>query len=149
VTERTFAMIKPDGRPQEEAIRANIREAGFNLIVEKELTLNPQQVAEFYSEHSSRPFFADLLDHMTSGPVLVMVLEREGAIKQWRELMGPTDPLRACEIAPKTIRAKYWNGNPLPENVVHGSDSLQAAEREINFFFPELTEINTTEWIDA
>jgi len=132
---RTLALVKPDARQHTEEIISDIRAGGFRILVRRERMMKDLQVEQFYKEHKDQPFFGPLLSHMTSGVITMMVLETDGqmpAWQAWRNMMGSTDPYRA-EVG--TIRKKYWNGKSLPANVVHGSDSAAAAEREIAFFF--------------
>lgn len=132
--ERTLAMIKPD------AVKAmhtgkiidQIEHAGFVIVDFKKVHLDKERAEEFYEMHKGRKFFADLVDMMISGPVVVMVLEKMNGIKSWRELMGDTDPMQAKE---GTIRKQF--GVDKGKNAVHGSDSPEAAEREIKFFFAD------------
>ena len=130
--EKTLSIIKPD------AVAKNIigelysmfENAGFKVVAAKMLHLTREEAEAFYEMHSTRPFFKSLVSFMTSGPVMIQVLEGEDAIPRYRDLMGSTDPK---EAAPGTIRALYANN--IEENAVHGSDSLDAARREIAFFF--------------
>ncbi len=94
------------------------------------MTLTRKQAEAFYDVHNERPFYGSLCDYMTSGPVVVMVLEGERAIERWRELMGATDPAKAAE---GTIRKKF--GQNIEQNATHGSDAKETAEREVSFFF--------------
>ena len=136
--ERTLAIIKPDAREHTKAILERIKEAGFTIIAQRELLLKRAQIEEFYREHRGRPFFEALIDHMASGIVTILVLERKSpsgcreAWQDWRDLMGRTNPALAEH---GTIRWEFGRYNELPKNVVHGSDSERAAEREIPFFF--------------
>ena len=134
MAERTLAMIKPDAHAETEEIIRIVQEAGFVIIREKVMALVRDQVMIFYQEHQERPFFNDLGVHMVSGPVTVLVLERENAVQEWRDLMGATNPANAKA---GTIRARFAKpGDPIFKNVVHGSDSPEAARREIAMFFP-------------
>ncbi len=130
--ERTLAILKPDAvaRNLIGEINRRIEEAGFRIVALRMVHLSERQAREFYAVHADKPFYEDLVRYMTSGPVVVEVLEREEAVQKWRELMGATDPKRA---APGTIRADF--GTSIEENVVHGSDSPENAEREIHYFF--------------
>ena len=133
--EQTLSIIKPDGVKR--AVIGNIitrfEQAGLRLSASRMLQITTQQAKDFYAEHSARPFYADLVEFMTSGPVMVMVLEGENAITRNRELMGATDPAQA---APGTIRADF--ATSIDHNIVHGSDAPASAKREISFFFPDL-----------
>ncbi|GMI86049.1 hypothetical protein like AT1G17410 [Hibiscus trionum] len=135
--ERTLGMIKPDGISGNytDRIKQVILESGFEISKEMVIQLDEENAAEFYAEHSSRSFFTNLIRYMTSGPVLVMVLEKEDAVARWRDLIGPTDAGKAKISHPHSIRAMC--GVDLEKNCVHGSDSHQSAKREIAFFFKE------------
>ena len=130
--ERTFSMIKPDATAKNVtgAINAMIEGAGFRIIAQKRIQMTVPQAEAFYAEHKGKPFFDGLVEMMTSGPVVVQVLEGDNVIKGYRALMGATNPANA---EPGTIRAKF--GGELPCNAVHGSDSPESAAREIAFFF--------------
>lgn len=130
--EKTFVMIKPD------ALRRNItgivvayfEEEELEVAAQKMIRLTQERAAEFYAEHKERPFFAALVQNITEGPVIPMVLKGENAIARAREIIGATNPAEAAE---NTIRGDL--GESLDFNTVHGSDSPKAAEREISFFF--------------
>ncbi len=132
--ERTLAIIKPD------AIRAKnagkiidmIEAHGFNILRMKKMQLTKEQAEEFYAVHKARSFFDELTSFMISGPVIVMALEKENAIADWRKLMGETNPANA---APGTIRKLF--GANIGDNAVHGSDSPETAQFEVGFFFPD------------
>lgn len=136
--ERTLSIIKPD------AVKKNVvgkimdrfESNGLKIVAAKKLLLTKCTAGEFYAIHKERPFFNDLVEFMTSGPVMVMVLEGENAVKKNRELMGDTDPKKATK---GTIRADF--AQSIDANAVHGSDSLENAKNEIAFFFAQ-TEIN-------
>lgn len=133
--ERTLAIIKPDA-VKKHAIGDIIRryeEAGIAPIALKMSTLSKETAEGFYAVHKERPFFGDLTTYMASGPVVVLVLEGENAIKTNRDLMGATDPTKA---EAGTIRAAH--GASIEENAVHGSDAPETAQFEISFFFPDL-----------
>ncbi len=132
--ERTFSIIKPDAveRNLVGEIYNRIEKAGLTIIAAKMVKLNEEQASGFYAEHEGKPFFEPLKEFMTSGPIMVQVLEGENAISRYRELMGKTNPE---EAAAGTLRADYAVSMRL--NSVHGSDSLESAEREIAFFFPD------------
>ena len=131
-TEQTFAIIKPDAVASGHTgqILAMIEKAGFRIRGMKMLRLSRQQAEGFYEIHKDKAFFGGLVTFMTEGPVVVMVLQREGAIKHWRELMGATNPEKAEE---GTIRKKYAKN--IERNAVHGSDARETAAVEIPFFF--------------
>lgn len=130
--QRTLSIIKPDAVAKNVIgqIIARFEAAGLQVVAAKMLHLSQEQAEGFYAEHKGRGFFADLVAFMTSGPVLVQVLEGENAIARNRELMGATNPK---EAAPGTIRADF--AQSIDANAVHGSDAPASAEREIAFFF--------------
>jgi len=132
--ERTFSIIKPDAVAKNVIgkIYSRFEDAGLRIVAARMLQLTRQQAGEFYAVHKERPFYNDLVDFMTSGPVMVQVLEGENAIARNREVMGATNPKDA---APGTIRADF--AETVDENAVHGSDAPETAEVEIAFFFPE------------
>ncbi|XP_023547543.1 probable nucleoside diphosphate kinase 5 isoform X2 [Cucurbita pepo subsp. pepo] len=140
-TEKTLAMIKPDGLRGNytDRIRRAIVESGFRILKERVVELDEDRASRFYAEHSSKSFFPTLVKYMTSGPVCVMVLEKQNAIADWRAMIGPTDATKARATHPNSIRAMC--GLDSEKNCVHGSDSLQSAQREISFFFEETGEI--------
>src|SRR5690554_3225893 len=130
--ERTFAMIKPDGVKRGltgEVIR-RIEQKGFRIVGLKQLVISRETAETHYGEHRDKPFFAGLVSFITSGPVVAMVLEGENAILEWRKMMGATNPRDAT---PGTIRGDL--ATILDENVAHGSDAPETAEREIGIFF--------------
>jgi nucleoside-diphosphate kinase len=130
--ERTLSIIKPDAVSKNliGEIYGMFEKSGFRIIAAKMLHLTREEAEAFYDVHSTRPFFKSLISFMISGPVMIQVLEGEQAVLRYRELMGATDPK---EAAPGTIRALYADN--IEANVVHGSDSLDTARREIAFFF--------------
>lgn len=130
--ERTLSIIKPDAvaKGAVGAILAVFEKAGLRPIALKLVQLSEQQAKGFYAVHKARPFYGDLVKFMTSGPVVVSVLEGEGAIARNRELMGATDPAKA---APGTIRAQW--ASDIERNAVHGSDAPETARVEIAYFF--------------
>src|SRR5918994_3535863 len=132
--ERTFSIIKPDAteRNLTGAVNALIEKAGLRIVAQKRIRMTREQAETFYSVHKARPFFGELVDFMTSGPVVVQVLEGEGAIAKYREIMGATNPAQAAE---GTIRKQF--AKSVGENTVHGSDSAENAEIEIRQFFSE------------
>ncbi len=135
--ERTFSIIKPDAteRNLTGAINALIEKAGLRIVAQKRVRWTRAQAEKFYEEHKARPFYGELCDFMTSGPIVIQVLEGENAIARYREVMGATDPAKADE---ETIRKMF--GRSVGENSVHGSDSPASAEREIllNFGLNEI-----------
>lgn len=131
-TEQTFAIIKPDAVAAGHTgnILGMIEQAGFRIRGLKMTRLSKQQAEGFYEIHREKPFFSGLVEFMTEGPVVVMVLQRENAIKHWREVMGATNPEKAAE---GTIRKKFAKN--IERNAVHGSDAPETAAVEIPFFF--------------
>ena len=130
--ERTFSIIKPNAvkKNQIGRIITMMEEDGLKIVHAKMKTLTKSEAEGFYAEHKERPFFGSLVGFMTSGPVLLMVLEGDKAVEKYRALMGATDPAKA---APQTIRKVF--GESLEKNSVHGSDSPTSAAREIQYFF--------------
>ena len=130
--ERTLCIVKPDAvkRRVIGRILAMIEEGGLTPVATRLLTLAPSDAERFYAVHRERPFFADLVRFMSSGPVFVAVLEGDGAIARWRDLMGPTDSKKAPK---KTVRGEF--GTDIEKNAVHGSDGPDTARAEIGFFF--------------
>lgn len=135
MTTRTLSIIKPDGtkRNLTGKINALIEENGFRIVAQKRIKLSEEQAQKFYFVHKDRPFFGELVESMTSGPVVVQVLEAENAVPKYRDLMGATNPEQA---AAGTIRKQF--ALSIGENTVHGSDSEENALIEINFFFSAL-----------
>lgn len=136
--QQTFVMVKPDGVQRAlvgEVIR-RIEQKGFRLAAVKMIKIDRAQAELHYAEHRERPFFSDLVDFITSGPVIAMVWEGQSVISAIRTMMGKTNPL---EAAPGTIRGDF--GNNINFNIIHGSDSEESAQREINLFF-DSSEIN-------
>jgi len=131
--ERTFTIIKPDSveNGNTGAIMAHLEREGFSILAGRMLRLSTAQAEGFYAVHRERPFYQDLVAYMTSGPVWVLALERENAVRHLREVMGATDPLKADE---GTIRKLY--GESIERNAIHGSDSPENAAIELAFFFP-------------
>ena len=133
--ERTFAVIKPDAvsRGLQGEILSRINKAGFQIVAIKSLRLTKEEAGGFYAVHKERPFFGELTDFMSSGKIFAMVLEADGAILNWRDAMGATDPKKA---APGTIRHDL--GTSIGNNVTHGSDAPETAAFEIGYFFSGL-----------
>lgn len=133
-TERTFSIIKPDAtrRNLTGAINARIEEAGLRIIAQRRIRMTREQAEAFYAVHRERPFFNDLVAFMTSGPVVVQVLEGDNAVAHYREIMGATNPAEAAE---GTIRKDF--AESIEANSVHGSDSPENAVIEIGHFFTE------------
>ena len=130
--ERTFSIIKPDAtkRNLTGAINAIIESAGLRIVAQKRVRITREQAETFYGVHRERPFFGELVDFMTSGPVVVQVLEGEGAIAKYRDVMGATDPKKAADGTIRKVHAQS-----IGENSVHGSDAPDTAAQEIAQFF--------------
>src|SRR5437764_9910181 len=130
--ERTFSILKPDAtrRNLTGAVNAVIEKAGLRIVAQKRIRMTKDQAETFYSVHKARPFFGELVEFMTSGPVVVQVLEGENAVAKYRDVMGATDPSKA---APSTIRKAF--AKSIGENSVHGSDAPDTAAKEIAQFF--------------
>ena len=130
--ERTLSIIKPDAVAKSVIgqIYSRFEKAGLNIVAAKMMHLSNKQAEKFYEVHKLRPFFKDLVSFMTTGPVFIMVLEGNNAVQVNRDLMGATDPSKAEK---GTIRADF--AKTIDENAVHGSDSLENAKKEIEFFF--------------
>jgi len=132
---RTFTMIKPDAvkAGHTGAILAKINEAGFRIVALKQQKLSIEKAGAFYAVHKERPFYGELVDFMSSGPIVAAILEKENAVEDFRTLIGATDPSKA---EPGTIRAMFAKN--VGENAIHGSDSDDNAEIECNFHFSQL-----------
>lgn len=141
--EKTLAIIKPDAL--EKGIVGELckrmEDGGLKIVGIKMLQLTPKKAEGFYAVHQGKPFFANLIKFMSSGPCVVICLEGEGAIRRWRDTMGATDPEKATE---GTIRKDF--GNDIEKNAVHGSDATETARFEISYFF-EPGEVVSYEWI--
>ena len=132
--EQTLSIIKPDAveRNLEGEIKEMFKNKGFQIIKEKKILIEKSEAEKFYKVHETKPFYNDLCAYLSSGPIVVMILQKEGAVKANRELMGATNPKDAEE---GTIRKKY--GISIDKNSVHGSDSIDNAKIEIDFFFKD------------
>ncbi len=132
--EQTLSIIKPDAveRNLENEIKKEFVNKGFKIAKEKKIQLAKSEAEEFYKVHETKPFYNDLCTYLSSGPIVVMILEKEGAVAANRELMGTTDPKKAEE---GTLRKKFCVS--IDKNSVHGSDSVENAKTEINFFFKD------------
>ena len=130
--EHTLSIIKPDAveRNLSEEIKNEFKKKGFNILKEKKVKLEKTEAEKFYQIHQSKPFYNDLCDYLSSGPIIAMILEKENAVAENRKLMGSTDPKNAED---GTLRKRY--GISIDKNSVHGSDSVENAKVEINFFF--------------
>lgn len=133
--ERTFAIIKPDAVSKgfTGKIIHRIENAGFKIVAMKKIHMSKKQAEGFYAVHSSKPFFNDLTTFMSSSPCVVMILEKENAILDWRKLMGATNPANAEE---GTLRKEF--GANIDNNAVHGSDALETANQETRYFFADI-----------
>ena len=132
--EQTLSIIKPDAveRNLDDQIKKIFQNKGFKIVKEKKIQLEKSEAEKFYKVHETKPFYNDLCDYLSSGPIVVMVLEKDNAVLGNRELMGATNPTDAEE---GTIRKKY--GISIDKNSVHGSDSVENAKIEIDFFFKD------------
>ncbi|HOP60680.1 MAG TPA: nucleoside-diphosphate kinase [Candidatus Saccharicenans sp.] len=132
MSEKTLAIIKPDAVKKRVIGRIiqRIEDEGFNILGLKMVQLTLEEAKKFYAVHKDKPFYDSLTEFMSSGPIVVLLLEGEQAIKHWREVMGATNP---AEARPGTLRREF--GFSIERNTVHGSDSPQTAETEIKFFF--------------
>ena len=132
--EQTLSIIKPDAveRNLDNEIKEMFKNKGFNIIKDKKIQIAKAEAEQFYKVHETKPFYKDLCEYLSSGPIVVMVLEKEKAVSENRELMGATKPEDAAE---GTIRKKY--GISIDKNSVHGSDSVENAKIEIDFFFKD------------
>ncbi len=133
-TEQTLSIIKPDavGRNLHEEIKNEFNKNGFEIIKEKKIHLSKQEAEKFYKIHETKPFYNDLCEYLSSGPIIVMTLQKENAVLDNRKLMGATNPKEAEE---GTLRKRY--GISIDKNSVHGSDSIENAKIEIDFFFKD------------
>ena len=132
--EQTLSIIKPDAveRNLENEIKEMFRKEGFSILKEKKIQIEKLEAEKFYKVHETKPFYNDLCTYLSSGPIVVMILEKDNAVLGNRELMGATNPKDAVE---GTIRKKY--GISIDKNSVHGSDSIENAKIEIDFFFKD------------
>ena len=134
MAERTFSIIKPDATARNITGKVNavIEEAGLRIVAQRRIRMTQEEAEDFYDVHRERPFYGELVEFMTSGPVVVQVLEADNAVARYREIMGATNPAQAAE---GTIRKLF--ANSVGENSVHGSDSAENAKIEIAQFFDE------------
>jgi|TARA_B100000508_G_C11417810_1_gene256727 nucleoside-diphosphate kinase len=132
VIEQTLSIVKPDAveRNLENRIKSFFKEKNLKILKNKKVHITKEEAAEFYKVHQTKPFYKNLCNYLSSGPIVVMVLEGEGAVFKNRQIMGATDPLKAEE---GTLRKMY--GLSIDKNSVHGSDSAESAKTEIDFFF--------------
>ena len=136
MTEKTLSIIKPDAveRNLEDKIKYLFEENNLKILNSKKVKISKEEASEFYKVHQTKPFYNELCNYLSSGPIVVMILEGENAISKNRQLMGATDPSKAEE---GTLRKMY--GISIDKNSVHGSDSLTNGKREIGFFFDKIT----------
>ncbi|XP_033375491.1 thioredoxin domain-containing protein 3 [Parus major] len=135
--EQTLALIKPEAaKTHKDEIMNKVKEAGFNISKIKEQALTREMAAQIYKDHQGKPFFEELVNCMTEGPSVIMVLSKENAVEEWRNLMGPADPEEAKKTCPESIRAQF--AHDILSNAVHGSSNVEHAERSIHFAFGEL-----------
>ena len=132
--EQTLSIIKPDAieRNLQDQIKSEFKKNNFEIIKEKKIHISKEEAEKFYNVHETKPFYNDLCAYLSSGPIVVMMLQRENAVKENRKLMGATNPVDAEE---GTLRKKY--GISIDKNSVHGSDSVENAKIELNFFFKD------------
>jgi len=132
VTEQTLSIIKPDAveRNLEEKIKSFFEKNNLKILKSKKVKITRDEASDFYKVHQTKPFFNELCNYLSSGPIVVMILEGDSAVSKNRQIMGSTDPSKAEE---GTLRKMY--GVSIDKNSVHGSDSLENAKKEINFFF--------------
>ena len=135
LNQKTLSIIKPDAvrAGHSDAINLMIKNSGLKILKEKELQLSKEEAQQFYAVHSDKSFYNELCEFMTSGPVIVQMIEGENAIELYRKVMGATNPEEAEE---NTIRKKF--ATSIQENAVHGSDSVDNASKELNFFFKDI-----------
>ncbi len=133
-TEQTLSIIKPDAveRNLQDEIKNEFKKNGFLIVNEKKIQISKQEAEQFYKVHETKPFYSDLCEYLSSGPIVVMTLQKDNAVNENRKLMGATNPDQAEE---GTLRKKY--GISIDKNSVHGSDSVENAKIEINFFFKD------------
>jgi len=132
--QQTLSIIKPDAveRSLSEKIKNEFKNNNFNILREKKVKISKSEAEKFYQVHQAKPFYNDLCEYLSSGPIVVMILEKNDAVTENRKLMGATDPTKAEE---GTLRKKF--GISIDKNSVHGSDSLENAKKEIEFFFKD------------
>ena len=135
MTQKTFAMIKPDAVQAKNTgkIIDLIEKNGFSIVRMEKMNLTKEKAQEFYAVHKERPFFGELVDFIVSGPVVALALEKDNAVQAWRDLMGTTDPAKAAQ---GTVRNLF--GTSIGTNATHGSDAPETAQAELALFFPSL-----------
>ncbi|XP_026530661.1 thioredoxin domain-containing protein 3 [Notechis scutatus] len=134
--ENTMALIKPSAFEDKDKIINKVKDAGFLISELREAHISPETAAQFYQDHEDKPYYNQLVDFMSKGPSMVMVLTKENAVDEWRQLMGPTDPTKAKETHPNSIRAKF--ATDIMHNAVHGSSNEEHAKKSINFIFGDI-----------
>ncbi|EZA53261.1 Nucleoside diphosphate kinase-like protein [Ooceraea biroi] len=135
--EYTLAIIKPEAVVYRKEIERRIYVEGFQICQTRWLQLTPEQVSEFYNDHFGELSFPHLVAYMSSGPIIVFVLAKKDAVREWKRLIGPTTVTEARLYFPDSIRARYGRRDDSSKNAVHGSSNCEQAEKEIHFFFPE------------
>jgi len=133
--ERTLAIIKPDALDKAEEIEDIILRSGFAILQKRRVHLTPEQASDFYAEHYGKLFFPSLVAYMSSGPIITLLIAKDKGISYWRELIGPTNTIKARQTHPECLRALY--GTDDQRNALHGSDSFTSAQREVRFFFTD------------
>lgn len=133
--ERTLAIIKPDAVNKAEEIEDIILRSGFAILQKRRVHLTPEQASDFYAEHYGKLFFPSLVAYMSAGPIIALLIAKDKAISYWRELVGPTNTIKARQTHPESLRAIY--GTDDQRNALHGSDSFSSSQREIRFFFTD------------
>eukprot|EP01134_Creolimax_fragrantissima_P008487 CFRG8487T1 len=131
--EVTLAIIKPNAITHADAITKRINSEGFSIVKQKTATLSPAMVTQFYSEHAMKPFYNDLIEFMSSGPSIIMEIQKQNAVREWRDIIGPTKPSEAKRVSINSLRALY--GDDTTRNGFHGSESVEAAMTEISLLF--------------
>uniref|UniRef100_A0A8C6Y6Y2 NME/NM23 family member 8 n=1 Tax=Naja naja TaxID=35670 RepID=A0A8C6Y6Y2_NAJNA len=134
--QNTMALIKPSAFEDKDKIINEVKDAGFLISELREAHISPEIAAQFYQDHEDKPYYNQLVDFMSKGPSMVMVLTKENAVEEWRQLMGPTDPTKAKETHPNSIRAKF--ATDVMQNAVHGSSNEEHAKKSINFIFGDI-----------
>ncbi|XP_013930206.1 PREDICTED: thioredoxin domain-containing protein 3, partial [Thamnophis sirtalis] len=134
--ENTMALIKPSAFEDKDKIINEVKNAGFLISELREANISPEIAAQFYQDHEDKPYYNQLVDYMSKGPSVVMVLTKENAVEEWRQLMGPTDPMKAKETHPSSIRAKF--ATDVMRNAIHGSSNEGHAKKSINFIFGDI-----------
>ena len=145
--ELTLAMVKPDCMAKFPEILVAILDGGLSVANAKTVKLSKKEAKEFYIEHEQKPFFGDLIQLMIEGPILVLELVGRDAVRRWRDMMGPTDPVVAHTTSPLSLRARY--GTDATRNACHGSDSRLSAEREIKYLFDDAVGVTTATFIGS